>query len=70
MGASLDCLDFAGVVLGIVYRVVTAGVIGANIGGGLLFWVGVPVGAFLIGRALNGIAARPAVEHEEPTTRP
>lgn len=41
----------AGGIIGVGYRVMTAATIGANIGGGLLLTVGVPVVAFLLVRA-------------------
>lgn len=61
-------LTLAGVVLGIAYRIVTAGVIGANIGGGLAVWVAVPLSTYLIVRAAKGLAARPVTEHGQPTS--
>jgi len=58
----------AGIVLGVAYRIVTAGVIGANIGGGLTVWVAVPLSTYLIVRAAKALAARPAVERERPAS--
>ena len=43
--AALACLAVAGVLVGLTYRIVTAGVIGANIGAGLALFGLVPLAA-------------------------
>jgi len=42
-------LVLAGALCGVGWRVLTAGVIGANIGAGLVLWVGAPMVAALVG---------------------
>ena len=49
-GAAL-LVVIAGAIIGAGYRVMTAAVVGANIGGGLMLMFGVPVVAFLVVRA-------------------
>jgi hypothetical protein len=45
-------LMVAGTLCGAGWRVLTAGVIGANIGAGLVLWVGAPIVAALVGLAV------------------
>jgi hypothetical protein len=45
-------LMLAGALCGAGWRVLTAGVIGANIGAGLMLWVGAPIVAALVGLAV------------------
>jgi len=63
-------LTTAGLVLGIVYRVVTAGVIGVNIGGGFAFWVATPLSAYLVLRAGRIVQAAGRSHEPEPPAVP
>jgi hypothetical protein len=45
-------LMLAGALCGAGWRILTAGVIGANIGAGLVLWVGAPIVAALVGLAV------------------
>lgn len=56
----LACLVAAGLLAGVAYRVVTAGVIGANIGAGLAFFFGGPlVLLLLLAAAVLAVRRRP-----------
>lgn len=56
----LACLTAAGLLLGAGYRIVTAGVIGANIGAGLTFLLGGPLLlALLLAAAVLAVRRRP-----------
>ena len=54
---TLVLLTVAGVIIGAGWRCVTAGVIGANIGGGMVLLLGLPLATGLIGAAVLGAIA-------------
>ena len=61
--AALACFALAGVLLGVTYRIVTAGVIGANIGAGLALVGLVPLSAALALLGLVRALTRPPAPH-------
>jgi hypothetical protein len=57
-------LTVAGTLCGAGWRVLTAGVIGANIGAGLVLWVGAPIVAALVGLAVfDWLSVRAQQQH-------
>jgi len=57
-------LMVAGTLCGAGWRVLTAGVIGANIGAGLVLWVGAPIVAALVGLAVfDWLSVRAQQQH-------
>jgi hypothetical protein len=57
-------LMLAGTLCGAGWRVLTAGVIGANIGAGLVLWVGAPIVAALVGLAVfDWLSVRAQQQH-------